>query len=84
MTPPRACCSSTMKSSANATASSWPPRELSSGSTSCSAFFITSTTAAPTSAPLRWPRPPATAISRYSMLARTSKGDGLTKRFMCA
>ena len=84
MTPPRACCSSTMKSSAKATASSWPPRELSMGSTSCSPFLSTSTRPAPTSAPTRLPSPPATAISRYSMLARTSNGDGLTKRFLCA
>ena len=51
---------------------------------SWSTFFSSSTTAAPASAPLSWPRPPPTAISKYSMLARTSNGDGLTKRFMCA
>ena len=40
--------------------------------------------AAPITAPDNWLRPPATAISRYSMLARTSKGEGLTKRLACA
>ncbi|MNS84608.1 hypothetical protein D3C72_1184410 [compost metagenome] len=73
-----------MNSAAKATASSWPARCVSIGSTSCRPFFSTSTSAAPTSAPASCPSPPATAISRYSMLARTSKGDGLTKRFMCA
>ncbi len=67
-----------------ATISSRAPTCETSGSKSCSEFFSSSTRPAPTTAPAIWPRPPATTISRYSIDARTSKGVGLTKRFMCA
>jgi hypothetical protein len=84
ITPPRAKCSSRMNSAAKATASNWPRALREHRQHVLHPFFSTSTSAAPTSAPAGGPSPPATAISRYSMLARTSKGDGLTKRFMCA